>query len=521
MRFVLVFLLALGIGFAAYFFTHRYAYDYIDRVYTSDENRKEREQSYVDDLQDFVDRNEISNETTSKLSEWARENKYVYLIIYKGSELFFTTDDLLNKPPKEQEEETPEDEPAQTPEEPSENPEENPEQEPSENPEDNPEQEPSENPDENEQNPDGDNESGKVDDSKVDDEPTYKEPSGVTITYPTREELFEYAKKNDMHLVTLTDKSELLVSLTEFTEYLYYDISNITSVIVAVLIVLIILVVYSQLTATRIIRLGNEVNKVADGDVSHKIKARGRDEIARLSKNVDNMRESMIENFEKEREALEANSALITSMSHDIRTPLTVLLGYIDVMQNKAEGDPEMQGYLKAAESTAMRLKKLSDDMFGYFLVFGGKELEIEMESYDAATLIEQMLLEHITLMRENGQTVDFSSVDYGTFLGMELRTDAPKLMRIFDNVFSNVNKYADKSLPVKIEVSLSEGKMSVMIENAISKALDKVESNGIGLKTCKKLGEYIGAGFECEETEETFVAKVTLKLYKNAEKEN
>ena len=543
-RFVLVFLLAIAIGFGAYFLMHRYAYDYIERVYTSEENRKIRELSYVEDLQNFVNINEISNETTSKLSEWARENKYVYLIIYKGSELFFTTDDLLSQPSEEEEpeetpEETPEDTPEETPEQtpeetPEETPEQTPEQTPEETPEETPEQTPEETPgEEQKENQDGDkesvdNSSDKTDSDKTDsdktdkeDKPTYKEPSGVTIRYPSREELFEYAKKNDMHLVTLTDKSELLVSLTEFTEYLYYDVSNITSVIAAVLVVLIILVVYSQLVTTRIIRLGNEVNKVAYGDVSHKIKSRGNDEISRLSRNVDNMRESIIENFEKEREALEANSALITSMSHDIRTPLTVLLGYIDVMQNKASGDTEMLGYLKAAESTAMRLKKLSDDMFGYFLVFGGKELEIEKESYDAATLIEQMLLEHITLMRERGETVEFSDVDYDAFLHTEVHTDAPKLMRIFDNVFSNVNKYSDKTVPVKIDVTREENEMKVKIENTISKIQEKVESNGIGLKTCKKLGEYIDVGFECEEKEKTFVAQITLKLYKTSQKEN
>ena len=75
--------------------------------------------------------------------------------------------------------------------------------------------------------------------------------------------------------------------------------------------------------------------------------------------------------------------------------------------------DKAVQEYLKAAESTAMRLKKLSDDMFGYFLVFGGKELEINMESYDAATLIDQMLFEHITLMRESGYNVAFDGCKF------------------------------------------------------------------------------------------------------------
>ena len=529
MRFVLVFVIAAAIGFGAFFLTYYLSHNYIDNVYLETDNKKSRERSYIRDLQDFVDVNGISSENTSKLSEWAKDNKYVYLIIYKDNELFYTSDD----PPKTPEEETDEPSQGQPPEQP---PAEEPEKDPEEIPEDVPgtdpgieeelppdpdepveedgaegedalpdsgENEPSDAPDEGE---------GEKDDGKGDGKEEGKKPDGVTVDYPTREELFEYARKNDLYPLELADGT-MFASLTEFTEYLYYDISNILSIVVALIIVLIILTSYFQLVTTKIIRLGNEVNKVAAGDINHVISAKGNDEIAKLSVNVENMRESMLENFEKEREALDANTALITSMSHDIRTPLTVLLGYIDVMNNKTQGDAEMQEYLRAAESTALRLKKLSDDMFGYFLVFGGKELEINLESYDAATLVDQMLFEHVTLMRESGYTVDFDGLDYDSLLGMEVRTDAQKLIRIFDNVFSNVYKYADKSCAVSISAERREAELCIKFANVISNDTSRAESNGIGLKTCKKLAEYINAVFESENDGERFEANLRLKL--------
>lgn len=512
-RFIIVFLVAVVVGIGVYFLSHYISYDYIDGVYSSDENKKSREISYMSDLQTFVKNNAISSENTSKLSEWARKNKYVYLIIYKDDELFYTSDDI----PKEE-------------------PEENPGQDPEDNPQENEQESPEENPEQDTEG-DGENSGGSTDsdgdnfadgetekedgtadegdkdsEDKTDKEPEDKNPGGVTIDYPTREELFEYATKNDLHPLELADGT-MFASLTEFTEYLYYDISNIVSVTVALLFVLVILTSYFQMVTTRIIRLGNEVNKVAYGDVHHAIKSKGKDEISRLSVNVDNMRESMIENFEKERAAIDANNALITSMSHDIRTPLTVLLGYIDVMQNKTRGDAEMQGYLKAAESTAMRLKKLSDDMFGYFLVFSTRELEINKESYDAATLIDQMLFEHITLMRESGYRVEFEGLNYDSLRGAEILTDAQKLIRIFDNVFSNIYKYSDKDFAVTISVEEGVDLIAIRFNNAISESASRAESNGIGLKTCKKLGEYINAGFECESDEKTFTVALTLRL--------
>ena len=531
-RFVIVFLIAVAIGIGVYFTAHYLSYGYINDVYTNEENKKEREMSFISDLQSFVTLNNISSENTAKLSEWARDNKYVYLLIYRDNELFYTSDDIPKEPPEDSPEQAPEDSPEQAPEDspeqtpedspeqtPEDSPEQAPEDSPEQAPEDGPEQTPEQNPEENPEGSDSegsDSDKDSADTGKKPDDNTNKNPGGVTIDYPTREELFAYAQKNDLHPLELADGT-MFASLTEFTEYLYYDISNIASLVIALVFVLIILTSYFQMVTTKIIRLGNEVNKVADGDVSHVIKSKGKDEIARLSHNVDNMRESMIENFRREREAIDANTELITSMSHDIRTPLTVLLGYIDVMQTRAENDAEMQGYLKAAESTAMRLKKLSDDMFGYFLVFAGKELEIKMEAYDAATLIDQMLFEHVTLMRESGYRVEFSGLDYASLEGDGIYTDAQKLIRIFDNVFSNIYKYADKGSKVSITAEKGEGLLVVSLCNVISKESGRAESNGIGLKTCKKLGEYIGADFKYEANDEIFTATLALKIQRKS----
>ena len=485
-RFIVVFISSVVLGIGVYFLVHSVSFNYINNVYLSEENKKDREKSYIEDLQSFVKSNEISSEDTTRIARWARENKYVYLIIYKDNELFYTSDDP-NKPSPDGSTDSDTDETVQ--------------QKPSED---------------TEEDSSGDSEKNETaDSSAAEGGGLNKEPGGVTVDYPTREELFEYAKKNGLH--TLDEEGKMFAYLTEFTEYLYYDIFNIVSLISALFFVLVVLTLYFHTVTSRIIRLGQEVNKVADGDVHHVIKAKGKDEISRLSVNVDNMRESIIENFEKEKAAIDANNALITSMSHDIRTPLTVLLGYIDVMQNKSEDNPEMQGYLKAAESTAMRLKKLSDDMFSYFLVFGGKQLEISMESYDAATLIDQMLFEHITLMTESGYEVKFDGLNYEGLKGREIYTDAQKLVRIFDNVFSNIYKYADKASPVTVYAEDGIDTVTLRFSNVISKSDKRAESNGIGLKTCKKLGEYIDAQFEYAASGEIFTAVLTLKLIKSS----
>ena len=314
-----------------------------------------------------------------------------------------------------------------------------------------------------------------------------------------------------MHLIELAD-GPLFASFAEFTEYLYYDVTNIVCLVFAALSVMIIMMLYIQHVTGRIIRLGNAVNRVAEGDTESRIGASGHDEITELASNVELMRSSIVENYKKEKEALDANTELITSMSHDIRTPLTILLGYMDIMRAHAEDDSEMQEYIRAAASTAMRLKKRSDEMFSYFLVFGGKEIEPELESYDAETLIEQMLSEHILLMKENGYRLNLNDLNMLSLIGKTVTTDAQSLLRIFDNAFSNIYKYADKQEEVKISLTTTPCDVIIEFINKIRREGEQVESNGIGLKTCKKLAELMGAGFEYGGDEDTYTVRLTLK---------
>ena len=486
----MVFLISVALGIATFFAGTFLAAEYIENVYVAEENKKEREDGYLRDLQRFIDINGISSDETGKISEWARDNQYVYLLIYKDDKIFFTSDDATDE--KNDKEELPDGEKGDTPPGETENGDNSG--------------------DENAPGTDEGNEEPEDNENK--DEEDEKEPSnpGVTITYPSREELLQYAQKNDMHVIELSD-GPLFASFAEFTEYLYYDVANIVSLIAAALLIVIIMLVYIQRVTVRIIRLGNDVNRVAEGDTEHSIKAKGSDEIAALAANVDEMRSSLVDTLKKERQALDSNTELITSMSHDIRTPLTVLLGYIDVMRTHARGDEQMQGYIRAAESTALRLKKLSDDMFGYFLVFGDKEITPEFDDYDADTLLLQMLSEHILLMKESGYRVETKGDGDEVLSGKIVTTDAQMLVRIFDNAFSNLYKYADKEKSVNISISCGAKEAVIRIENFIRHDTEKVESNGIGLKTCGKLAELIGVKFSHGGMGKKYFVNLTLPI--------
>jgi len=230
------------------------------------------------------------------------------------------------------------------------------------------------------------------------------------------------------------------------------------------------------------------------------------------------MRSSMLENIGKERAALEANRELITAMSHDIRTPLTVLLGYLDIMKlNAPEGD--MQQYIDASERTAMRLKKLSDDMFSYFLAYGGG-IEVSVQECDARTLIDQMLSGHVFLLREQGYEIDFNfENEPNDYLEkVVVVTDPPQLMRIVENVFSNIMKYADKEKPVTVYIGAETDEMTIKVSNYIHSNPDEAQKNGVGLRSCMKLANAMDVRFSSTEEDGVFTSLMHVPIIPNIE---
>lgn len=471
-RLILVITFCLGISVVA-FFTGRYIGNrYIDKVYISEERKTTREEARIEELRDYVSENELSSEDTDQIARWSKENRYVYLLIYKNDELFFSSDMKPGSPQK----------------------------------------------------PifgDGVAEGGEEgEEGEVKDEAGESKPepddsdesygSGITVQFPTREELRKYAEENGLYELEMSD-GVLLASIAEFSEYFYYDLVNILSLVFAMILLATGLILYFRRILSRIKKLDRSVMVVASGNINTPIEYKGYDEIARLSGNVENMRCSILQGIEEERLARQANTELITAMSHDIRTPLTVLLGYLDVMKSSSK-DENMLGYVEASEKTALRLKNLSDDLFNYFLAFGSTKENLELDEYDAETLFEQIISEQTLLLAEGGYDVRLT-VGEGKNPSATVVTDAPKLTRIVDNLFSNLKKYSDKEQPIEIFARYGDDSFTLEIINYIAPNTHAVESNGIGLKTCARLAVLLGGSFEYSDLGKRFRSVLTIKL--------
>lgn len=463
----LAFATVLAVG--VFFLVNVLAKTYVEKVYLSEEHKKERDAEYKASLQDYVLENQLFSNDTKKIAEWAQKHKYLYVMVYKNDELLFESGSYD---------------------------------------EDN--SEIGENKENDDKNPSGsvdgdgsENSSGSSESGKDNDSGKYP-GSGITVKPPTRDELIANAAKTGSFPIYMMD-GVILVTMVDYTEYLCYDIGNIVSIVVAFVVFTLTMWIFFYNITRRITKLSREVRVVAEGNISHPIDSIGDDEITSLSLDVEYMRSSMLENIESEKLAIESNKELITAMSHDIRTPLTVLLGYIDIMKLQAP-EGQMRSYIDATEKTALRLKKMSDDMFKYFLVYGG-ETDVKIQECNARTLVEQMISGSVFLLREQGYDIRYNyEKESAEFLSdVVMVTDPAQLMRIVENVFSNIFKYADKSAPVSIFTDSDIDEMTIKVNNSVSKNIDEAQRNGIGLKSCMKLANAMDIRFSYGEEDGIF----------------
>ncbi len=266
---------------------------------------------------------------------------------------------------------------------------------------------------------------------------------------------------------------------------------------------------YTSKLTRRILALSRKAALVSAGEIDTPITAEGSDEIAALANDIDTMRRSVIERLGSEKRAWEANSELITAMSHDIRTPMTSLLGYLELLNGGGLDEGQRTQLTGSAYGKARELKDLTDELFRYFLVFGNTELQLDSQRYDAPMLLEQLLGEAAFELQDQGFTVQQPPfTDSCT-----VTTDPMYLKRVVDNLVSNIRKYADPARPVVLLAERRGNELTVVFSNAVRRGGSRVESSKIGVRTCEKLMQVMGGRFTVSSDADHYAAEFALPI--------
>ena len=257
-------------------------------------------------------------------------------------------------------------------------------------------------------------------------------------------------------------------------------------------------------------RLKEELDILSGGQLEYPVTITGKDELGELASGIDQMRRSIIKHQEVENQMRSANSELITAMSHDLRTPLTSLLAYLEIMERKKYKDEQqMEELIHKSVGQTMRIKQMADKLFAYFLAYATEWEAVEMETVDADGLFQQILGDYAYALESKGMGVE---TDFAQ-LSAKINVNAELLQRALDNLYSNLLKYADPSDTVWISYKRKEQSVLLSISNGIRKTQAKEESTSIGLITCRRIIEYHKGHFAAVENDNSFLVTVSLPI--------
>jgi His Kinase A (phosphoacceptor) domain./HAMP domain. len=326
-----------------------------------------------------------------------------------------------------------------------------------------------------------------------------------------------FAKDLYNRIVSFAD-GKYYVFIKTYKEEHWYEIMNIVKIVLSAIVFLAAILVYNSFVLRRVIGLSDDVKEISEGDLKRKIDVGRHDEIGNLAYSVDSMRTSILEKMDNEKAAWDANTQLITSMSHDIRTPLTSLIGYLDIIEGKKFNSyDELEKYISSCRDKAFQLKDLSDKLFQYFLVFGNQGQEKTFEKFDAGILFQQILVEHVAEAISYGHNIN---LQYNIPEGEMIEADISYMRRLFDNLFSNIMKYANNQFSVEVKADVIKDKVKLVLSNHIWEEAKKVESTKIGVKTCKKICEDMGGTFKAMEEEKVYTTEILFPIVESDEPE-
>ncbi len=257
-------------------------------------------------------------------------------------------------------------------------------------------------------------------------------------------------------------------------------------------------------------QIKQDLDILASGELEYCVRVQGNDELGELARGIDRMRQSILRHQKSEDAMREANSELVTAMSHDLRTPLTSLLLYLEMLDRDKVSEEEQKKHLiHQSFSKAQSIKDMADKLFEYILVYNSEREQPELEWMDADDVFRQFWQEYAFSLESHGFTV---KTEFGELSG-GINVKLTFLRRAFDNLYANLLKYADPEKPIEILCSREGNEACLRIANAVKAQSNPVTGTNIGLNTCQRILSMHNGRFQSEETDGRFVVELALPL--------
>ncbi len=209
-------------------------------------------------------------------------------------------------------------------------------------------------------------------------------------------------------------------------------------------------------------KLSIAMHKISNGDLTTTVDIEGDNELSQMAMELNQMAEQVRSLMEREREAERTKNDLITNVAHDLRTPLTSIIGYLELLSSNRPLDEEMRKkYLSIAYQKSCHLQVLIEDLFGFTSLGYGK-ITAKMAELDIVNLLAQLLDEFYPIFEQNHLEYNYTTnVPSKIIVG-----DGTLLARLFDNLLNNAVKYGNDGKMINVILNAEETAVTIQVIN-------------------------------------------------------
>lgn len=300
----------------------------------------------------------------------------------------------------------------------------------------------------------------------------------------------------------------------------------------AILVGIVLFIVYFLFLSRRMTGYLNQIvagiRRMSNGDLTTRIEIPDEDEFALIGNQLNKMSANIVTLMEKERSAEKTKDDLITNVAHDLRTPLTSIIGYLDlVIKNEGLEKETKDRYIMIAYEKAQRLQNMIGELFSFTKAATG-EIILKKTEIDIVKLVEQMIEEFYPAFQDAGLEYDFQT-DCDSVL---VQADGELMARAFSNLIGNAVKYGRDGKIIKIRVHKTKGMVAVSVLNygeiipkeSLEHIFDRfyrvddsrseeTGGSGLGLAIAKKVAEMHGGSIEASSGLNGTIFEIRLKL--------
>ncbi|WP_024633412.1 MULTISPECIES: sensor histidine kinase [unclassified Paenibacillus] len=281
--------------------------------------------------------------------------------------------------------------------------------------------------------------------------------------------------------------------------------------ILYLLLFVLFLVPYVLSKLRRFIAIINGSKEIAEGNIQNSIQDNGNDSLSELAGYINNMKAGYQSALEHQMKSERLKTELITNVSHDLKTPLTSIINYVDLLKKENHSEETSRAYIETLERKALRLKLLIEDLFDISKMASGT-VDLDMEYVDVATLLTQAIAESNTHRGQASLEIRERIAKFP----IHAYLDGNKMWRVFENLINNAQKYSLPGTRIYIYLDESDNQVTFKIQNTSAYEIDfaaeelferfkradesrQTEGSGLGLAIVKSIVELHGGQIKIE----------------------